>query len=202
MSKKPIIVFEGVDFSGKSTQIKIVADFLKKKKIPFVKLREPGGSINSEKIRKLLMNKTSKFNKKTDLLLYLASRSENIQNIIKKNNKKIILIDRFTDSTVAYQHYGMGINLNIINIINNFVTDKIKPKLTFLSIVSKSNIKKRIKLRKNLNRYDLFNISFFLKVQKGYMKLSKNSKKHFIINSNLPIDVNKNILINKISKLL
>ena len=96
----------------------------------------------------------------------------------------------------------MGINLNIINIINNFVTDKIKPKLTFLSIVSKSNIKKRIKLRKNLNRYDLFNISFFLKVQKGYMKLSKNSKKHFIINSNLPIDVNKNILINKISKLL
>tara|TARA_Y100000741_G_C18249363_1_gene556706 strand:- start:326 stop:934 length:609 start_codon:yes stop_codon:yes gene_type:complete len=202
MSKKPIIVFEGVDFSGKSTQIKIVADFLKKKKIPFVKLREPGGSINSEKIRKLLMNKTSKFNKKTDLLLYLASRSENIQNIIKKNNKKIILIDRFTDSTVAYQHYGMGINLNIINIINNFVTDKIKPRLTFLSIVSKSNIKKRIKLRKNLNRYDLFNISFFLKVQKGYMKLSKNSKKHFIINSNLPIDVNKNILINKISKLL
>ena len=202
MSKKPIIVFEGVDFSGKSTQIKIVADFLKKKKIPFVKLREPGGSINSEKIRKLLMNKTSKFNKKTDLLLYLASRSENIQNIIKKNNKKIILIDRFTDSTVAYQHYGMGINLNIIKIINNFVTDKIKPRLTFLSIVSKSNIKKRIKLRKNLNRYDLFNISFFLKVQKGYMKLSKNSKKHFIINSNLPIDVNKNILINKISKLL
>ena len=202
MSKKPIIVFEGVDFSGKSTQIKIVADFLKKKKIPFVKLREPGGSINSEKIRKLLMNKASKFNKKTDLLLYLASRSENIQNIIKKNNKKIILIDRFTDSTVAYQHYGMGINLNIIKIINNFVTDKIKPRLTFLSIVSKSNIKKRIKLRKNLNRYDLFNISFFLKVQKGYMKLSKNSKKHFIINSNLPIDVNKNILINKISKLL
>ncbi len=202
MSKKPIIVFEGVDFSGKSTQIKIVADFLKKKKIPFVKLREPGGCINSEKIRKLLMNKTSKFNKKTDLLLYLASRSENIQNIIKKNSKKIILIDRFTDSTIAYQHYGMGINLKIINIINNFVTDKIKPRLTFLSIVSKSNIKKRIKLRKKLNRYDLFNISFFLKVQKGYMKLSKNSKKHFIINSNLPIDVNKNILINKISKLL
>ena len=92
MSKKPIIVFEGVDFSGKSTQIKIVADFLKKKKIPFVKLREPGGSINSEKIRKLLMNKTSKFNKKTDLLLYLASRSENIQNIIKKIIKKLFLL--------------------------------------------------------------------------------------------------------------
>ena len=105
MSKKLIIAFEGIEGSGKSLHLKNAANFLKKNKIPFIKLREPGGSRNSEKIRKLILNNRSTFDKKTDLFLYFAARNENIENLIKKNyKKKVILIDRFSDSTIAYQH--------------------------------------------------------------------------------------------------
>ena len=88
MYKKPIIVFEGIECSGKSTHISYVTRLLKKKKINFIKIREPGGSQNSEVIRKLILDNKSNFNKKTDLLLYLAARSENIEKIISKHYKK------------------------------------------------------------------------------------------------------------------
>ncbi len=87
MSKKPVITFEGIEGSGKSYHISRVAKYLKKKKLDFIKIREPGGNLNSEKIRKLILNKKSNFNKITDLLLYLAARSENIYEL-KKNYKK------------------------------------------------------------------------------------------------------------------
>ena len=115
MSKKPIIVFEGIEGSGKSHHISNLAKYLKRKRIGYIKIREPGGSLNSEKIRKLILNKNSNFDVNTDLLLYLAARSENIKLIKKFYKKKIILIDRFIDSTIAYQHYGMGIDIKIIN---------------------------------------------------------------------------------------
>tara|TARA_Y100000590_G_C15088763_1_gene776752 strand:- start:172 stop:456 length:285 start_codon:yes stop_codon:yes gene_type:complete len=86
--KKPLIVFEGVEGSGKSLHINNVAKFLKKKNIKFIKIREPGGSKNSEKIRKIILNKKSNFNKLTDLFLYLAARSENTEKIINKYYKK------------------------------------------------------------------------------------------------------------------
>ena len=186
MSKKPIIVFEGVEASGKSHHISVVAEHLKNKKISFIKLREPGGSQNSEKIRRLILNKKTKFKKETDLLLYLASRSENIDLINKYYNKKIILIDRFVDSTIAYQHYGMGIDKKIINIINRFLLKKINVEFTFLNIVSKKNLISRLKKRKSLNRYDKFKLKFYDKVQKGYLKIAKsNSKSYKLIDSNL-----------------
>ena len=87
MSKKPIIVFEGIEGSGKTFHIDNVSNYLKRKKIPYLKIREPGGSRNSEIIRKIILNKKSSFNKNTDLLLYLSARSENIE-LIKKNHKK------------------------------------------------------------------------------------------------------------------
>ena len=118
MSKKPIIVFEGIEGSGKSHHISIVSKYLKNNKIDFLKIREPGGNSNSEKIRKIILSNKSNFNKNTDLLLYMAARSENISQIQKYFHKKIILIDRFTDSTIAYQHYGMGVDVNLIKTIN------------------------------------------------------------------------------------
>ena len=122
MSKKPVIVFEGIEGSGKSFHINSIARYLKNKKISFVKIREPGGSSFSEQIRKLLLNKRFNLVNKTDLMLFYAARSENFEKIIKKNHqKKIILIDRFTDSTLAYQHFGMKIDLNIIKILNKFI---------------------------------------------------------------------------------
>ena len=203
MSKKPIIVFEGIEGSGKSHHISIVSKYLSKKKINHIKIREPGGNPKSEKIRKLILNNKSNFNKDTDLLLYMAARSENI-NIIKKSyNKKIILIDRFTDSTIAYQHYGMGVDLNLIETLNKYLLKKIKVSFTFLNIVNKKNLQKRLKLRKSLNRYDKFKMSFYNKVQNGFLELLKKKKnKYQLINSNLDIDKNEKLILNKIDRLI
>ena len=204
MSKKLIIAFEGIEGSGKSLHIKNIVNYLSKKKVRFIKLREPGGSKNAEKIRKLILNKKSTFNTKTDLLLYLAARSENIETIINKDyRKKIILIDRFSDSTLAYQHYGMGLNKKIIETINNYLLRKIKIDYTFLHIINKKNLNKRMLKRKNLNRYDKFNYSFYQKVQNGFIKMANlNKTKYLIVNSNKKINENKTIIINKINKLL
>ncbi len=203
MSKKPIIVFEGIEGSGKSFHLSSVARYLKQKKISFIKIREPGGSLNSEKIRKLMLSNKSNFNKNTDLLLFLSSRSENISLIKKNYNKKIILIDRFIDSTIAYQHYGMGINLKLINLLNKYLLKNIKINFTFLNIVNNKNLFLRLKKRKSLNRYDKFDSAFYSKVQKGFVKLA-NSKKnsYMIIDSNLEIEKNKKSILDKIKKLI
>ena len=203
MSKKLIITFEGIEGSGKSLHINNIVNYLKKKKINFINIREPGGSRNSEKIRKLILNNKSNFNKSTDLLLYLASRSENLEKIISKNyRKKVILIDRFVDSTIAYQHYGMGINKNLIIKLNKIILKNIKPNFTFLNIVNMKNLKLRISKRSKTNRYDNFNINFYKKVQTGYIQLSKNKKNYMIVDSNKPIDENKKIIKKKINSLL
>ena len=203
MSKKPIIVFEGIEGSGKSHHITAVSKYLTKKKISHIKIREPGGNSNSEKISGLILNNKSDFNKNTDLLLYLAARSENI-NIIKKSyKKKIILIDRFTDSTIAYQHFGMGVDFNLIKTLNNFLLRKIKVDFTFLNLVNKKNLHSRLKKRKSLNRYDKFDMSFYNKVQKGFIKLSNlNKKKYQLVNSNLDIRKNEQLVLRKIDQLI
>ena len=132
----------------------------------------------------------------------MAARNENYHNIIKKNyKKKVIIIDRFTDSTLAYQHYGMGLNKKLIKSLNKIILKDIKPTFTFLNIVSMKNLKLRINKRPK-NRYDKFNYKFYNKVQKGFIKLSKNKSKYTIINSNNEIYQNKKIIIKKINNLL
>ena len=203
MFKKPVIVFEGIEGSGKSYHINNVTKYLKKKKIKYIKFREPGGSFNSEKIRNLILNNNKDFNKNTDLLLYLAARSENVDSFKKNFRKKVILIDRFIDSTIAYQHYGLGINLNLINKINKHILGNFKVDFTFLNIVNKKNMTQRLKMRKSLNRYDKFNDKFYQRVQNGFLKLSKkNNRKYQIVNSNLNININKSLILKKIDKLL
>ena len=202
MYKFPIIVFEGIEGSGKTFHIKYVQKYLKKKKIKFVKFREPGGSKNSEKIRNLILNKNSNYKNLTDLFMYMAARNENFHSIIKKYYKKrVILIDRFVDSTLAYQHYGMGINKNLIINLNKFILQNIKPTFTFLNIVNMKNLKLRLKKRSKKN-YDMFNMKFYNKVQKGFIKISKNKKNYMLINSNLNILENRKKIINKINSLL
>jgi len=202
MSKKIVIAFEGIEGSGKTFHLNIVSKYFKKKGIKHIKLREPGGSLNSEKIRKLILDKKSNFKKNTDLLLYLASRSENIEYLKKFHKKKIILLDRFTDSTIAYQHYGMGVNLKILKKINNYILKNFQVDFTFLNIVDKKNMGIRLKKRRTLNRYDKFRDTFYNKVQNGFLKISKNKKRYLIINSNLSKKTNKDIIINKINKLI
>ena len=203
MSKNPIIVFEGIEGTGKSHHINNVAKYLKKKNRKFLQIREPGGSKNSEIIRKLILNNKSTFNRYTDLLLYLSARSENIELIRKNIGKTIILIDRFSDSTIAYQHYGMGIDLKFIKNINNFLLRNINIDFTFLNTVNQKNMEKRLIKRKNLNRYDKFNYNFYNKVQKGFLKISrKNKKKYLKIDSNLSIQHNEKLILNKINDLI
>tara|TARA_Y100000590_G_scaffold300593_1_gene338930 strand:- start:723 stop:1340 length:618 start_codon:yes stop_codon:yes gene_type:complete len=201
--KKPLIVFEGIEGTGKTTLINYISTYLKKKNISFIKIREPGGNRNSELIRKLILNKNNKFNSFTDLMLYFAARSENIEKIINKHyGKKIILIDRFTDSTLAYQHYGMKLDKLLINRINRILLKRIKPHITFLNLVNEKNLKKRLNIRRNKNRYDNFKIKFYKKVQNGFLKISKNKSNYILVNSNNNLVDNKKIVLNHILKFL
>ena len=203
MSKKPLIVFEGIEGSGKSHHIQMVVNYLIKKKKKFIHLREPGGNKNSEKIRKLILDNRSTFNKNTDLLLYLSARSENVELIKKNIGKKIILIDRFVDSTIAYQHYGMGVNIKFIMLINKFLLKGININFTFLNLVNSKNMQLRLLKRKKLNRYDQFKVTFYKKVQNGFIKiLKKNPSKYMKIDSNSDIIENENIILNKIKELI
>ena len=203
MYKKPVIVFEGIEGSGKSFHINNVSKYLKKKKIDIIKIREPVGNNNAEKIRNLILNKKSNFNKNTDLLLYLAARSENISQLKKNFKKKVILIDRFVDSTIAYQHFGLGVDLPLITKINEHLLRDFKVDFTFLNTVNNKNMIRRLNKRKKLNRYDKFKKNFYSKVQKGFLKIArKNIRKYQIVDSNLDIQINKKIIINKIENLI
>ncbi len=201
--KKPVIVFEGIEGTGKSYHLSKISKYLTKKKIPHLKIREPGGSNNSEKIRKLILSNKSTFNKETDLFLYLAARSENMTLLKRNYKKKVILIDRFIDSTIAYQHYGQGVDLKLIESFNKYLIRNFNIDFTFLNIVNKKNMIERLKKRKSLNRYDKFNHKFYQRVQNGFLKIfNKKKKKYKLINSNLKIDKNTTLILEKVKKLI
>ena len=190
--KKPFfIVFEGVEGCGKSFQSKKLFNNLKKKKIKTLLTREPGGTKSAELIRNLILrdyfNKDNKekFDKYTDTLLYLASRNEHIKNKIKPalKDKKVVICDRFTDSTLAYQVYGKKVNLNFINNIHKYILDGIKPNITFILKVTPYSSQKRLIKRKNKNRYDNFAQSFYTKAQKSFLRIAKRKKNYFVIDS-------------------
>ena len=196
-----IIVFEGIDGSGKTFHINEVSKYLIKKKVKFIKFREPGGTINSEIIRNIILSDKSIFKTKTDLLLYLAARNENYESLIKPNiNKKVILIDRFIDSTMAYQHYGFRINKKIINTLNNFVLGNLKPNFTFFHFVPIKYIKQNISGEKN--KYDKFNKKFYKNVQNGFLKILKKNKNKLIIDSSKTKKHNIEMIKDKINKIL
>ena len=201
--KKPVIVFEGIEGTGKSYHLSKISKYLTKKKIPHLRIREPGGSNNSEKIRKLILSNKSTFNKETDLFLYLAARSENMTLLKRNYKKKVILIDRFIDSTIAYQHYGQGVDLKLIESFNKYLIRNFNIDFTFLNIVNKKNMIERLKKRKSLNRYDKFNHKFYQRVQNGFLKIfNKKKKKYKLINSNLKIDKNTTLILEKVKKLI
>ena len=154
--KKPFfIVFEGVEGCGKSFQSKKLLNNLKKNNINALLTREPGGTRSAELIRNLILkdyfNKDNKekFDKYTDTLLYLAARNEHVKNKISPalKEKKIVICDRFTDSTLAYQVYGKKVNMNFINNAHKYILDGLKPNITFILKVSVNASSKRLKNR-------------------------------------------------------
>ena len=192
--KKPFfIVFEGVEGCGKSYQSKKLYNKLKKKKIDSILTREPGGTKSSELIRNLILkdyfakDSKEKFDKYTDTLLYLAARNEHIKNKIKPalNKKKVVICDRFIDSTIAYQVFGKKIDLNFIKNIHKKILYGIKPNVVFILKVSQESSRKRLKKRKNKNRYDNFSKSFYANAQKSFIKIAKNKKNYYLLDSSL-----------------
>ncbi len=204
--KKPFfIVFEGVEGCGKSFQSNKLLNNLKKKKISTILTREPGGTETAELIRNLILKdyfkklKRDKFDKYTDTLLYLAARNEHVKNKIipSLKKKKVVICDRFIDSTIAYQVYGKKVSLKFINNIHKIILGKLKPNLTFVLKVRPNVSKKRLKKRKSKNRYDNFPQSFYDKAQKSFLKISKNKKNYFVLDSSL----NDSSLENEILKI-
>ena len=192
------IVFEGIEGSGKSYQSKKLFNNIKKKKLPVILTREPGGTIGAERIRDLILkdyfhkNKSQKFHKYTDTLLYLAARNEHVQNkILKaKRRKQIIICDRFIDSTFAYQVYGKKVEKKLIDAIHKYILNKVKPDITFLMKVNISKAFSRLKKRKNKNRYDKFSRSFYINAQKAFITLAKNNKNKYYVYDNSSDDQN------------
>ena len=192
-NKPFFIVFEGVEGCGKSFQSRKLFNNLKKRGIRSLLTREPGGTNSAELIRNLILkdyfnkNSKEKFDKYTDTLLYLASRNEHIKNKIRPALKKkiIVICDRFTDSTLAYQVYGKKVNINFINNIHKFILNGIKPNITFILKVSSNSSRERLLKRKSKNRYDNFADSFYSKAQQSFLKIAKNKKNYFVLDSSV-----------------
>ncbi len=205
--KKPFfIVFEGVEGCGKSYQSKKLKKYLEKKGISPVLTREPGGTRSAESIRKLILQdyfkkgNKEKFDKYTDTLLYLAARNEHVKNKIipALKRKKIVICDRFTDSTLAYQVYGKKVDKLFIDTIHKKILRNLKPDLTFILKVTPKISKLRLLKRKTKNRYDNFSQKFYTKVQNYFLRLAKNKKNYFILESSAN-DINLEVKILKLT---
>ena len=211
MSKKKsiFVTFEGIEGSGKSYQSKKLFRKIKSMGLPAIYTREPGGTESAEKIRKVILDdyfhldSKEKFNKYTDTLLYLASRNEHIEKKLKPAilKKKIIICDRFTDSTLAYQVYGKGVNKSLVNTVHKYILGTINPDLTFILKANISKAMQRLKKRKKKNRYDKFSKNFYDKVQKAFLKIAKtDKKKYIIIDNSLDTPETEEIIFNKFIK--
>ena len=210
--KSLFVTFEGIEGSGKSYQSRKLYQNLKKKNISVILTREPGGTKSAEKIRRVILDdyfhhdSKEKFNKNTDTLLYLAARNEHIENKIKPaiSKKKIVICDRFVDSTLAYQVYGKGVNKKLVNSVHKYILGNIKPDLTFILKVKISKALQRLKNRKRKNRYDKFSKNFYIKVQNAFLKLArKNQKRYFVLDNSKDTNVIEKIILKKfLSKLM
>jgi len=171
-----LIAFEGIDGSGKTTQAKKLYQYLVAKGIPASLYREPGGTKLGEKLREIII--TEEMDERTELFLFEASRSRLItEKVIKDLEKgKIVILDRFTLSTLAYQGYGKGIDLEVINEFNRFATRGIEPDLIVLIDVP---VEVAIKRLKNRNRFE--GKEFLERVRRGFLEIAKDKKNVVII---------------------
>ena len=172
-----LITFEGIDGSVKSTQIKLLTDWFDNKKINYICLREPGGTTISEDIRRLLLNKGNhQLSIESEVLLFLSARSQLVSEKIipSLSNKHFVICDRFIDSTVAYQGYGRGMDLESIHIMNNFATCGIMPEITFLLSIS-TQISRLRRTSKEDDRMESSGLEFLSSVNNGYYELAKEN---------------------------
>ena len=180
------IVFEGIEGTGKSYQINKLYKKLNIKKYNVVKTREPGGTSTAEVIRNLIFSKNSNnFDALTDYYLLCASRNEHVKKFLHqaKKSKKIVLCDRFTDSTYAYQVIGNKIDNRLNTLNQNYILKGLKPNLTILLKSNFKSIFSRIKKRKKNNKFDKLKIDFYKKAQKAFLSKAKKNKNYCIFDS-------------------
>ncbi len=172
--KGKFITFEGSEGCGKSTQSQLLCEYLKAKGFDVIHLREPGGTAISEKIRGILLNpENDSITPVTEMLLYMAARAQIVSEVILPALKKgkIVICDRFLDSTIAYQGFGLGMEIKVIEFIGKFATSAICPDLTiFLDLAVKKGLKHR---QFTKDRIEKRPFSYHLRVRKGYLKLAE-----------------------------
>ena len=174
MKKGKFITFEGSEGSGKSTQIELIKKYLKKKRVPVLFVREPGGVKISEKIRHILLDvENERMGKECETLLYMAARAQLVEEVIKPalSKGKVVLCDRFLDSTVVYQSYGCGVDISTIKDMGKFATQGIAPDLTIVFDINAKTGLSRISRDKD--RIEKRALSYHNKVQRGYQKIAK-----------------------------
>jgi dTMP kinase len=181
------ITFEGIDFCGKTTQAKKLADYLRKKGHDVVLIREPGGERISEKIRKILLSeKNQEMTHTAELLLYLASRAQLTERVILPSlkQKKIVICDRYSDSTLAYQGYGRGLNKKMIRNLNQVASSGLSPDLTILlDLPVEISLKRKAKEKKNKggDRLEKEKFEFHQRIRDGYLKIAQKNKRRIKI---------------------
>ncbi len=175
------ITFEGIDGSGKTTQLKMTEQLLRKSHFHILVVREPGSTPVAEKARKILLSKKNQITAESELFLYLAARADLVRKIIAPalNRGVIVLCDRFYDSTVAYQGYGRGLDIDLIGELNHLAVGQYEPDITFLIDVDyKTSLKRRKKQR---DRLESESMAFFNRVRKGFLKIAQRERKRVII---------------------
>lgn len=186
------ITFEGIDLCGKSTQAKLLLEYLQSQRKKVIYVREPGGTKISEKIRHLLLDKDHvEMEYVTEFLLFSASRYQLTNEVIKPHLRKgyIVICDRYYDSSTAYQGFGGKINVKDINQVNKIATSGLTPDITFFLNITPEESFNRKKLRnKGADRIEEKALSYYKKVVNGYMKIAKANKKRYKV-----IDGRKNV---------
>ena len=199
MKQGIFITLEGVEGAGKSTAVNFIEDFLTNEGHDVIKTREPGGTVIGEQIREILLkNENHALAYDTELLLVFSARAQHIQEVILPalSSGKIILCDRFTDASYAYQGGGRGIDASRINLLEKWVQGDLRPNLTLLFDLDVSIGMQRTKKRSDADRFEREEINFFEKIRNTYLERAKNEPQRFrVINSALSLErVKKQII--------
>lgn len=197
------ITFEGGEGCGKSTQANALYWKLRQKNLPAVLTHEPGGTTLGEQIGKMLKRKTENIHPQTELLLFAASRAQLVADVIQPALKEgeIVICDRFSHSTTAYQGYGRELDLATVQMINNLATQNVKPNIViFLDLLSEEGLARRGKL---LDRFELQELSFHRQVRQGYLKMAaEEPDRWLVVDATLPKKKISEIIWGKVNHLL